>query len=501
LDLRAAGRQAGDVDRREQDLYMFLETLLSARDHVVLSYVARDEITGDDLPSSPVLLELRSMMAQGYLAPAQLAELFGDDLKQRPPLRRFDDSERRRAVLPAAEAEHQAKVLGARLAKGEAGLAPARAACVPVASASDPAATVVVPLATLRRFLEDPLQGSARFRLGMRDDDERASADVEDEPFDMDKRGSSYLVRASMTDAILAAQAVPPRQDLLAAYQRRSSRAELAGQCPTGLFRAAGVQVEQEVLRTWHEELPKLLGQRRAECRVIRLAAHAHQPSARRESSGVVYCPAPSFTLPLPGGAGAPSRVVRLGGQTGLCALLDHASDATLAFTCRAGISGKEMIREELGAFLDYVVLTAAGAEPARASHRSALFFTKNGHGKLRTLVFRPLERERARDYLARLCADLLTGALDAQGASTGVHPYLLPHEAVFESQRKQAPIVDAIDDLCAGAESDDPVFSSLRGPVPRVLERYAPPDAGDAERMVQARFGLFFELAREEDP
>jgi exodeoxyribonuclease V gamma subunit len=492
LDLRAGGRQAGDVDRREQDLYMFLETLLSARDHVVLSYIARDEITGDDLPTSPVLLELRSMLAQGYLAPAQLAVLFGDDIKQRPPLRRFDDSDRRRAVLPAAEAEHQAKVLGARLAKCEAGPAPARVANVPVASVSDPAATVVVPLSVLRRFLEDPLQGSARFRLGM--------ADVEDEPFDMDKRGSSYLVRASMTDAILAAQTAPPWQDLRAAYERRSSRAELAGQCPTGLFRSAGAQVEQALLRAWHDGLPKILGQRRVECRVVRLIAHAHLPSVRPENSGVVYGPAPSFTIALPGMAGGPGRVVRLGGQTGLCAGSESARDATLAFTCRAGISGKDLVREELGAFLDYVVLTAVGVEPARPGHRSAVFFAQDGHGKghgkLRTLAFRSLERERARHYLARLCADLLTGGLDAKGAATGVHPYLLPHEAVFESRRKQAPIVDTIDDLC---ESDDASFSSLRGPVPRVLERYAPPAASDAERMVQARFGLFFELAQEE--
>jgi hypothetical protein len=178
---------------------------------------------------------------------------------------------------------------------------------------------------------------------------------------------------------------------------------------------------------------------------------------------------------------------------------LESASDATLTFTCRAGISGKEMVREELGAFLDYVVLTATGAEPAHTGHRSAVFFTKDGHGKLRALGFRPLDRQRARDYLARLCADLLTGALDGKGAATGVHPYLLPHEAVFENRRTQASLIDAIDELCAGAESEDASFSSLRGPVPRVLERYAPPPASEAERMVEARFGLFFELAQEE--
>jgi hypothetical protein len=332
----------------------------------------------------------------------------------------------------------------------------------------------------------------------MRDDDDRATADVEDEPFDMDKRGSSWLLRTSMTDAILAAQAAPQWQDLLAAYERRSIRAELAGQCPTGLFRSARTQAEQELLRAWHEELQKILGQRRAECRVVRLAPRAGRGFSQTENSGVVFCSSPSFALS--GTTGRPDLDVRIGGQTGLCAKLENAGDATLGFTCRAGITGKEMIREELGAFLDYVVLTAAGAEPARPGHRSALFFVgKDGHGKSRTLSFRPLERARARDYLARLCADLVTGALDANGAATGVHPYLLPHEAVFASHHKQTPLVDEIAKLCEAAESDRKDFSSLRGPVPRVLERYAPPPAAEAERMVHSRFGLFFELVVEE--
>jgi exodeoxyribonuclease V gamma subunit len=497
LDLRTGARQAGDVDRREQDLYMFLETLLSARDHVALSYVARDEITGDEMPASPVLLELRSILGQGYLDPAQLALLFCDDSRTRPPLRRFDDNAERRAVLPAAEAEHAAKELGARLAQGETRPSTTAMPSLAAASTKDLPATVVVPLSALRRFLEDPLQGSARFRLGMRDDDDRAIADVEDEPFDMDKRGSSWLLRTSMTDAILAAQAAPQWQELLAAYERRSTRAELVGQSPTGLFRSARAQNEQDFLRVWHEELQTVLGYHRAECRVVRLAPHARHGFS--QNPGVIYCLAPSFTIASPGAATRPDLDVRIGGQTGLCAKLENAGDVTLGFTCRAGITGKEMIREELGAFLDYVVLTAAGAEPVRPGHRSALFFTKDGQGKLRALGFRPLERARAQDYLARLCASLVTGALDANGAATGVHPYLLPHEAVFASHPKQTPLVDEIAKLCEAAESDRKDFSSLRGPVPRVLERYAPPPAAEAERMVHSRFGLFFELVVEE--
>ena len=112
LDIRATERRAGDVDRREQDLYMLLKTLLSARDQVVLSYVARDEITGDELPASSVLSELRAILSQGTLNDAGLARLFCDDRKARPPLRRYDDSPERRQVLPMAEGGRRQKSSG-----------------------------------------------------------------------------------------------------------------------------------------------------------------------------------------------------------------------------------------------------------------------------------------------------------------------------------------------------------------------------------------------------
>ncbi len=504
LDLRAGARMPGDVDRREQDLYMFLETLLSARDHVTLSYVARDEITGDELPASSVLLELRTILGQGYLDPAALARLFGDDVQARPPLRRWDDTAERRAVLPAAEGEHLAKQLGAALARGEVlpGTAPAPSAESSSVHASDARDVLVVPLSALRRFLDDPLQGSARFRLGMHDDDDdRVPADVEDEPFDMDRRGSSSLLRASMADALVAAQATPSWPDLLAAYERRASHAELGGRSPTGLFRAAGTRFEQELLRAWQEMLPEILGPGR-ECGVVRLAKSAAVALARDAGSkaGVVYRRAPGLAVSLPGAAGGISREVRLGGETRF-STRSEAGSATLGFTCRAGISGKEICREDLWAFLDYVALAAASDETTLTlpGHRSALFYSSDGQGKVHTLGFRPLECQRARDYLALLCADLLTGALDASGAATGVHPYLLPHEAVLASRRNKTPLLDEIDELCSEAEGKGRSMSSLQGPVPGVMDRYAAPTAEEAESMAKARFGLFFELARKE--
>jgi exodeoxyribonuclease V gamma subunit len=48
LDLRMKSRRPGDVSQIEKEKYLFLELLLSARDHLVLSYVAKDELSGED---------------------------------------------------------------------------------------------------------------------------------------------------------------------------------------------------------------------------------------------------------------------------------------------------------------------------------------------------------------------------------------------------------------------------------------------------------------------
>ncbi len=62
LDLRQANRRAGDVSPGERDRYMFLETLLAARDRIYLSYVARNAHTGEALEASAVIRDLQSIL-------------------------------------------------------------------------------------------------------------------------------------------------------------------------------------------------------------------------------------------------------------------------------------------------------------------------------------------------------------------------------------------------------------------------------------------------------
>ena len=74
LDLRMLKRGAGDVTPAERDRYLFLETILAARERIVFSYIARDAKTGDALEPSSVIRELQYML-RGFIDEKTLAKL------------------------------------------------------------------------------------------------------------------------------------------------------------------------------------------------------------------------------------------------------------------------------------------------------------------------------------------------------------------------------------------------------------------------------------------
>ncbi len=197
LDLRGGGRRAGDVTPREQDQHMFLETLVAARRRLVLSYVARDPVTGDPRAPSSVVEEVRMAAGAPEIVPVPP-----------PAARHLDDAAV--SVIPAAARERRAAALGRSLREAAGGvpqlpvLGELRAA-LPAASwaavagdlgwlAPPPADPVTarlrrpLTLLDLRRFLECPLQASARLLLPIRDEGdaggEAEAALREHEPLD-----------------------------------------------------------------------------------------------------------------------------------------------------------------------------------------------------------------------------------------------------------------------------------------------------------------------------
>ncbi len=69
FDLIARHPKAGDRSRRKDDRYLFLEMILSARDHLHLSYVGRSLQDNAAIPPSPLVTELLEVIQQGFEIP------------------------------------------------------------------------------------------------------------------------------------------------------------------------------------------------------------------------------------------------------------------------------------------------------------------------------------------------------------------------------------------------------------------------------------------------
>ena len=280
LDLRGAAPapQPGDVTPREQDEYVFLETLLSARERLTLSYVARDATTGERKDPSSTLLALRDVLGAGTGGD----ELLRGITRKDPPLARHRD-DAVCAVLPAAARERQAAALGASLRRAAGVIqlpepehacarrcprrpgprSGRRSATVALAARAETSRRAVdtLTLADLRRFLECPLQGSVRVLLPMRGED-----DAEDEA------EAALRERENLGD--LRVQTVPLLRDLFARaldagatddaalaerYDAATAGLRLDGTLPSGVFGAVLRVHHLTLLRSWREGLREAL--------------------------------------------------------------------------------------------------------------------------------------------------------------------------------------------------------------------------------------------------
>lgn len=85
LDLAAYSRRIGDIDQVENNKYLFLETVMCSRDKLFLSYVGRDEQSGDKLAPSVVVNDVMDWLNQhsnNQLQALQLPLSAADNFKQ-----------------------------------------------------------------------------------------------------------------------------------------------------------------------------------------------------------------------------------------------------------------------------------------------------------------------------------------------------------------------------------------------------------------------------------
>jgi exodeoxyribonuclease V gamma subunit len=69
FDLMARNPKPGDRSRRNDDRYLFLEAILSARDKLYISYVGRSMEDNAPIPPSALVSELLDYLEQGFKLP------------------------------------------------------------------------------------------------------------------------------------------------------------------------------------------------------------------------------------------------------------------------------------------------------------------------------------------------------------------------------------------------------------------------------------------------
>ena len=486
LDLRAGAPRAGDVGPRDRDRYAFLEALLSARERLYLSYVARDEETGEELEPASVVLELCDMIAGGR---GEALGGGGSALVTRHPLRRHhpdggrDPVARRQSACAALRrdllehcAGRGAPVPSTRELLAELGRPERAALRARIGLPSSPVVAVrpgdrerlgrlgrtnlgagepvVLSLASLRRFLECPLQAWAGVVLGLRQDDDEDLVARRDEPFERGPLASAIALR----DVFLAHLAAGgDASGLERRYRERLAVDEQTGQAPSGPFARGDERRAGRVLRAWWDGLTRAAGGPLPPPLMVGYGWVS-------EGQAVGHL-APPIELSLAGPDGE-VPVVLVGrsepqaGERFGSLLLVPSDEPSPRYRVRGAI--------------DRAALAAAGILPDDRGHAMTVL---SGAGKLHRYRFAPLSGDAARAYLASLVEELFARA----------HDYLLPCEAVLARGRRQSGVRAAIRDLVAGNR----FFSSRGGPL-RIGPHLLPPD--DAEAMVERRFGPWLE-------
>jgi exodeoxyribonuclease V gamma subunit len=493
LDLRTLKRVVGDVSPAERDRYLFLETILAARERIFFSYIARNAKTGDDLEPSPVIRELQNML-RGFIDKKTLDKLTIKhptsryDLKYFPEFSAdassdseneftsFDSDARRGARMLALRRKIEAGAPGRKMWNGdrlldslgaksrdrvEADLQFAKFEVRSDITTTAPPEKIWLPIAAIRRYLECPLQGAARYSLGMLEDED-ASEEAEDEPIEQ-----SILNRTVMLRNVFWRSG--GRLDLLAdEYAREVRVAQAHGRASAGRFAEAAKAADDSALRQWIEKASQAGVSDFDQWKDIRIG--------RADEFADAVDILPPITLEADvrrhDGTVVAQRVNLYGTLRGV------SPDAGVAINCvlRKSVRPKDY----LPLFLNAIVLAAIGRQlPDR--FRAIVIGIESAKNAEWIREFRTIEQNSARAFLTDVVADLLSTRND----------YFLPIEAVAEVDKERRKpensrdLVEAVEQVLL---NDSHKSSSEYGPV-RNATSFDPPTEEEIERIFKRRF------------
>jgi exodeoxyribonuclease V gamma subunit len=222
IDLMAHDYRPGDRSRREDDRYLFLEALLSARDRLTISWVGRSIIDNSEQPPSVLLGQLRDHLARGWRLSCSASP-------------GHDDEDGGKALLAALTTEHPLQPFSIEYFREGASLStyahewrelhrpdaePAPAEKVPLAPFRQESP---LTLAQLGNFLKAPVQAFYTTRLKVFLETE-AMERLDHEPFALGGLDHWQLQHALIEASREAVEAGEPIEPVLAATLERLER-------------------------------------------------------------------------------------------------------------------------------------------------------------------------------------------------------------------------------------------------------------------------------------
>lgn len=387
LNLRSVQPVPDDFTAPDLNRMLFLETVRSAREKIVISYVGRDLVKDRDrAPASPVL-ELRELLQRLVLdgesfRPVSLP-LAGDGAWLLEAGSALDSvSDIRQTWDPVLRELTLRRFRGETVSKDNSS--------APVLNPDPPAAdTHTIKIQDLASFLENPVEG-ALARLGLREEEIEDSAEEEDEPFYL----PFFTRRQMLVDTVTAFlqradRATLPEQDaeiwirsVVESAMEEKRRASLAPRSAFGKAAEASLQ----------KEIATSALRLRSEC----IAWKTRWALFSRPSSGAVTIPAQ----------------VELGART-----LEFISrpfffyDSTDAWGILDLHLSKSLGRRRCAAhFLMYVVLRALPEEIFPGSDRPFQLVCESPNAKVIEKVTWQLTRAEAVSYLKEVTDAFLAG-------------------------------------------------------------------------------------------
>jgi exodeoxyribonuclease V gamma subunit len=204
FDLMSQEARPGDRSRRDDDRYLFLEAILSARDVLYLSYVGQSVRDNSPLPPSVLVSDLLDYVDRGFVS-AEDAEVLRDCIVTRHPLHAFSPRYFGRDVRLFSFSEELCE------ASRQRRRVPGTEVPFIAAPLPEPGPELrTVDLGRLIRFFQHPIKHFVRERLRIHLDEQEEIVESR-EPFVLEGLGA-YGLRQDLLDLALAG--CPPAEAL-----------------------------------------------------------------------------------------------------------------------------------------------------------------------------------------------------------------------------------------------------------------------------------------------